>query len=404
MDEKRILIIDDEAMVRRTMADYLAECGHQTTTAADGIEGLARVRAESFDVVLIDLRMPEMDGLDLIATLSAEQPGLPLVVVSGTGLLGDAVEAMRRGAWDYVTKPIYDMDELVMTIGRVLDKARLMAERNRYQHELEQLNLSLEAEVARQTYDLQQANAELRRLDTLREQFIQNTAHELRTPLALVRGYIEVMAEGHLSLKEQKKALDVAHQQVLVLVKLVEAITTLQDLNSHALQIGQIRADELLGTACQMVRQRAADSGIELHSISPADFPLFPGDFTRLAQALHQLLDNACKFSPKGSTVTIAAQMSPSSNVVHLSVADQGIGIPPEEHERIFERFYQIDGSTTRRYGGTGLGLALVKEIAAAHRGQVSVQSSVNAGSTFTISLPISEQNVTDHKLGERRS
>lgn len=390
MDKKRILIVDDEALVRRAMADYLIEGGYQTATASDGIEGLSRARAEAFDVILVDLRMPRLDGLDLIAAISVEQPELPLVVVSGVGLLGDVVEAMRRGAWDYVTKPIHDMDELAMTIERVLDKARLTAERNRYQRELEQLNLSLEAEVARQTHDLQQANAELLRLDSLREQFIQNAAHELRTPLALVRGYIEVLAEEDLNVEERRKALGIVHQQVMVLVGLVEAITTLQDLNEQTLRISQITAGELLGTACQMARQRAAGAGIELRSICPADFPPFPGDFTRLAQALYQLLDNACKFSPKGSAVTISAQTSPSGNVAHISVVDRGIGIPPEEHERIFERFYQIDGSTTRRYGGTGLGLAIVKEIAAAHGGQVSMQSSVNAGSTFTISLPIS--------------
>ncbi|MBN1890458.1 MAG: response regulator [Thermoflexales bacterium] len=393
MDEKHILIIDDERLVRRAMADYLAECGYQTAAAPDGMEGLALIRAKAFDAVLVDLRMPGMDGLDLIAAMSIEQPELPLVVVSGAGLLGDAVEAMRRGAWDYVTKPIHDMDELVMTIDRVLDKARLKAERNRYQHELEQLNLSLEVEVARQTHDLQQANAELRHLDTLREQFIQNVAHELRTPLALVRGYIEVLVEDELSIEEQKKALGVAHQQVMVLVELVEAITTLQDINSQALQISQVAVSELLHTACQMASQRAASSGIKLRSVCPADFSPLPGDFTRLAQALYQLLDNACKFSPTGSTVTITAHMSPLNNVVNISVADQGIGIPPEEHAHIFERFYQIDGSTTRRYGGTGLGLALVKEIATAHGGQVSIQSAVDAGSTFTISLPISLTN-----------
>lgn len=157
----RLLIIDDEPLIRHALADYLTECGYETVTAADGAEGLARARAERFHAVLVDLRMPEVDGLEVIATLQDEQPEVPVTVVSGTGVLNDAIEAMRRGAQDYVTKPIQDMDEVVVVVERVLEKARLIAERDRYQCELEQLNHSLEAEVARQTRDLQMQNREL---------------------------------------------------------------------------------------------------------------------------------------------------------------------------------------------------------------------------------------------------
>jgi two-component system phosphate regulon sensor histidine kinase PhoR len=118
-----------------------------------------------------------------------------------------------------------------------------------------------------------------------------------------------------------------------------------------------------------------------------------PGDFTRLSQALHQLLDNACKFSPEGTAVSIAAQVDGDEGVVRISVADHGIGIPAEEHERIFERFYQVDGSLTRRYGGTGLGLALAKEVVEAHSGRIGVESEVGVGSTFTMYLPLARKD-----------
>ncbi|MBN1582515.1 MAG: response regulator [Anaerolineae bacterium] len=160
----RILIIDDEALIRRTLADYLFERGYETAIAADGMEGLVQARNERFDIVLVDLRMPHMDGLEVIDALEIEQPGLPVVVVSGTGVLSDAVEAMRRGAADYVSKPIRDMNEIAVVIDRVLEKTRLIAERDRYQRELEQLNRSLEAEVARRTADLKQANVQLEHL------------------------------------------------------------------------------------------------------------------------------------------------------------------------------------------------------------------------------------------------
>lgn len=165
MNQKRILVIDDEVLIRRALADYLSECGYDTVTAGDGAEGLATARAQNFDAVLVDLRMPRVDGLEVVATLKAEQPQLPVIVVSGTGVLRDVIEAMRCGAWDYVTKPVHDMDEIAVIIDRVLDRASLIAERDRYQQELEQLNRSLEATVARQTADLRLQNRELTALN-----------------------------------------------------------------------------------------------------------------------------------------------------------------------------------------------------------------------------------------------
>ncbi|MBN1991260.1 MAG: response regulator [Anaerolineae bacterium] len=166
---EHILIIDDEPLIRRTLADYLAECGYKTFTAPDGAEGLKQARSQRFHMILVDLRMPRVDGLKVITALKAEQPELPLIVVSGTGVLSDAIEAIRQGAWDYVTKPIQDMAEIAVVVERVLERARLRAERDRYQRELEQLNRSLEAEVARQVKDLRAQNRELHALNRVSE-------------------------------------------------------------------------------------------------------------------------------------------------------------------------------------------------------------------------------------------
>jgi signal transduction histidine kinase len=250
------------------------------------------------------------------------------------------------------------------------------------------------ADLRRTNVQLEEANIELRQLDTLREQFIQNVAHELRTPLALVRGYVEMLARGELDPEEQKVALEVTSRRVEVLVELVEAVTTLQDLGSRPMHVEAISPTELILTACQMTAQRAANAGIELRCEECVNLPSFPGDFTRLSQALHQLLDNACKFSPESTAVTVSAWVDDDEGAMCISVTDQGIGIPPEEQERVFERFYQVDGGPTRRYSGTGLGLALAREIVEAHGGTVSVESEVGAGSTFTLHLPLSREGL----------
>jgi signal transduction histidine kinase len=245
------------------------------------------------------------------------------------------------------------------------------------------------ADLRKTNVQLEQANADLRQLDELRGQFIQNVAHELRTPLALVRGYVEMLARGDLNPEERKVALEVTSRRVETLVEVVEAITSLQDLGAEPMRIGAVSPAELIETACRMTAQRAASAGIELRCDCPSDLPSFPGDFTILSQALHQLVDNACKFSSAGTTVTVSARVGSDEGVLCISVTDRGIGIPPEEHERIFERFYQVDGSLTRRYSGTGLGLALVKEVVEAHRGRISVESEVGVGSTFAMYLPL---------------
>jgi PAS domain S-box-containing protein len=139
---RRILIIDDEPLIRLSVADFLEESNYETFTAEDGLAGLEAARTHALDVVLIDLRLPRMDGLEVIDHLSQEQPDLPLVVFSGTAALGDALEAMRMGAWDYITKPVSDIEEILFVLDRVLDHAQLKAEVVRRERE----RAALEAE------------------------------------------------------------------------------------------------------------------------------------------------------------------------------------------------------------------------------------------------------------------
>jgi signal transduction histidine kinase len=571
----KILIVDGSPSIGNSLADHLTGIGYDTFVIENGGEALAKTKSQLFDAILIDLQIRQPDGLSVISKLVDESPDLPVIAVSGTGVLHDVVEAMRIGAWDHITKPIEDMNAVAVVLERVLDKADLIAERDRYQQEIERLNRSLETEVERQTQSLlaqnrrlkalnrvahaishsleldvmldraldaavsavdadagviwllnpstgylyvvsscgvetdalvsttpvmlgesicgdvalnghlrmgrrlprdawsveignqrlkgfiyvplrasggskinhqwkdgqtivgtlaifqqaaqefpahhiellmnigtqlglavtraqyaadlryanaqlEEANEELRELDMLREQFIQNVAHELRTPLALVRGYVEMLAGGDLTSSERDLAVRIASERVRSLVELVEVITTLQDLDTHPLMMSEVDLSELVEMACQMTAQRAAATGVQLHSNVSDTVPSISGDFKRLAQALHQLLDNACKFSESGSEVFIEPQISEDEEYILLSVTDRGIGIPDEEHDRIFERFYQVDGSPSRRYGGTGLGLALVKEIAEGHNGWVELDSTLGEGSTFTIGLPLS--------------
>jgi signal transduction histidine kinase len=242
---------------------------------------------------------------------------------------------------------------------------------------------------------LQRANRELRRLDELKDQFIQNVAHELRTPLTMVRGYVELLAQEDLDRTTQDTAIKTALSQTQILVQLVEAITTLQDLSIEGLTLDRIDLSELISTVRQLASQKALRAEIDLRVDCPTQPPTITGDFIWLSQALYQLLDNAIKFSPPGGQITLATHFDSASQELHITVEDQGIGVPADEQEQIFELFYQADGTTTRRFGGTGMGLAIVKRVVQAHGGRVWVESppqenddAVGGGSRFIIILP----------------
>jgi signal transduction histidine kinase len=248
---------------------------------------------------------------------------------------------------------------------------------------------------ARLLDNLQRAYHELRQLDELKDQFIQNVAHELRTPLTLVRAPLELLMRGNLDPVDQQQAIHTAASHAERLVQLVEGITTLQDLTTKGPTTQPINLSELVETALQLANQKAIRSGTELKADYPPDLPAWSGDFVWLSQALYQLLDNAIKFSHRGSNITLRLRIDQDKDELQIEVEDQGIGISPDEQTRIFDLFYQVDGTASRRYAGTGMGLAIVQRVVQAHGGKVCAESPVKRddaglgpGSRFIIRLP----------------
>jgi sigma-B regulation protein RsbU (phosphoserine phosphatase) len=150
---QRVLVIEDDPVARFNIVSYLEDSGFAVVEEGDGASGIQVARASRPDLVLCDLRMPGADGLDVLQTLHAEQPDLPVVVVSGTGVLGDAVEALRKGAWDFVTKPIQDMAVLEHAINGAIEKARLVRDNRRFQADLERANRQLREHLEQFEHD-----------------------------------------------------------------------------------------------------------------------------------------------------------------------------------------------------------------------------------------------------------
>ena len=227
-----------------------------------------------------------------------------------------------------------------------------------------------------------------RELDRLQREFIQNVSHELRTPLALIRGHAEVLESGWMGelSSEQKQSVGVIVRRAQLLAKLVNDIVNILEIDRRKLVREPTDLAWVVRASLADLQAVAEQAEIVLSAEITPDLPPISGDAIALRRMVDNLVGNAIKFTPAGGRVTV--RLAQRENGMTLQVADTGIGIPSEHQERIFERFHQINGSATRKYGGMGLGLALVKEIAEAHGGQVSVTSQVGVGTTFAVSLP----------------
>lgn len=262
------------------------------------------------------------------------------------------------------------------------------------QKALKDSNHRLEQRVQARTKDLRDALERLTELNQLKSNFIANISHELRTPLTHLKGYLDLLAAealGPLSF-EQTNALRVLLKSENRLERLIEDLIlfSLASRGEMALSLEEVPMIELVRPVVIGSKQKAKAKGVTLESNLPEDLPSLKIDREKISWVLAQLLDNAIKFTPEGGTVRVKSWHE--SGIVHLSVEDTGIGIPADRIGEVFESFHQLDGSATRRFGGTGLGLTLVSRILDAHGLQIRITSEVNKGSNFDISFPVDNQ------------
>jgi signal transduction histidine kinase len=274
------------------------------------------------------------------------------------------------------------------------------------QSALNRSNRNLEKRVQEYTADLQNALQKLAELNQLKSNFIANISHELRTPLTHVKGYLELLADhtlGNLS-AEQDEAMMVMTRGVDRLETLINDLIKFSETAKGGLsiQIDQVSIGKIIGQTLAKSVDKAKKRGVVLNSKTPQTLPDVSADEENIHWVISQLVDNAIKFSNPGGKVSVLAETNDS--LVTISVIDSGIGIPRERLDEIFLPFHQLDNSPRRRYGGTGMGLALVKRILEAHNTSLHIQSLVDKGSLFRFSLPISEASTVSRafrRLGE---
>jgi signal transduction histidine kinase len=311
----------------------------------------------------------------------------PLAAVSGSGQAALALIPLRTGKKDVgilaLGHPASSDRAAALTpsdlsLLSIMGRQMAIAIENARMYALEQ----------KRTAELARALEQQRELDRLKNQFIQNVSHELRTPLAMILGYAELLSSGDLGQvrDEQEGPLEIIVQRSYVLRDLIENITAILENEIREPLREPVALNELVSAAITDFQVLAGQAGLTLHGDLSEEVQVVLGDAEHLRRVVDNLIGNALKFTPAGGTVAVS--LGGTNGDVMIEVTDTGIGIDAEHLGRVFDRFYQVDGTTRRTHGGCGLGLALVKEIVERHGGRVRVESQPGHGSKFTVLLP----------------
>jgi signal transduction histidine kinase len=381
----RVLHIEDDPRNRLLVRKLLAADGHEVIDAADGLEGVRLAIAQRPDLVLVDLNIPGLDGYEVTLRLRGEAAlrGVPIVAITAEG---DKETSYAVGCDGFVQKPI-DARQFAVQVGsylsghreRVANPGDATGERLRAQSG--RIVAHLEAKVA----ELSSANDRLRDMDRLRTEFYRNISHELATPLTPIVGYLRMLSDEELGdvSPPQAKALRAMDDCVRRLRGVLDNLVDVTGLETGKMRFLHRDYDflDLVRRAIAALADAYDDRKITLIEELPrGPLPAY-GDSDRLGRAVGQLLDNAAKFSPEGGGVGVRVRALETS--YELVVADTGPGVPADRAERVFEPFYQVDGSATRAHGGVGVGLAIARRVARGLGGDVRVTSGAAVGGQF---------------------
>ena len=405
--EARLLVVDDEESLRITTAAIFEKEGYVVDTASSGDEAISLLSQGDYDLVLTDLHMEGGDGLSVLNQIRRHAPLTISVVLTGFASVESAIAALQEGAYDYLVKPC-DIESMKHTIRRGVEHRRLMLAEQKARADLKQLNLDLEMRIEERTAELKRLNVELAEANRAKDVFLATLSHELRTPLTPVVGWIKLLRSGTLDEKSVLQALDAIERNAWLQSRLIDDLLDTSRIATGKLHFEPKPTDlnVVVNAAVDTVRSNAAARDINLSvNLAPASLVVM-GEPVRLQQIAWNLVSNAIKFTDPGGKVNVTTGMSGAE--AHLEVMDTGVGIEADFLPHVFDRFRQADGSTSRRHGGLGLGLAIADALAKMHGGRLEANSDgVGRGATFKLRMPLAtvgsvtteKPSVTVHSL-----
>jgi signal transduction histidine kinase/HPt (histidine-containing phosphotransfer) domain-containing protein len=400
---------DDATLVLRELQrGGFAVTSHRVQTAADLT---AALDAQEWDVVISDYSMPQFSGLDALAIVRAKYPDLPFILVSGAIGEATAVTAMKAGANDYLLK-----DALIRLASAVRRAIQETLAHRAAEDELRRAHAQLEQHIAERTAALAEANtkllaeiAEKKRIqDELqiakaaaenanfaKSEFLANMSHEIRTPMTAIMGHADMLMDSALSQSDRLSAIQTIRRQSEHLLTIINDILDLSKIEAGRMEVEPLDCDpcQIAGDVASLMRVNAIERGVRLELQFQGRIPqTIRTDPTRVRQILVNLVGNAIKFTETGGVqivVSLGQGAAPDESSLRFEVIDSGIGMSAEQIRGLFQPFKQGDSSTTRRFGGTGLGLMIARRLARMLNGDISVQSMPQLGSRFTFSIAI---------------
>ena len=354
-------MIDDEESMRDSCCLILAREGFETDMAENGTIGLQKIQENNPDFVLIDLKMPGISGLEVLDKVKEYNPDIIPIVITGYATVESAVEAMKRGAYDFLPKP-FSPEELRLIVKRGLERKRLIQE----------------AESLRKEKKL------------IEENFVTFVSHQLRSPMVAIAQYIETILSGTVGKVDSKpkKMLQRARTRLEGLFDLINDWLSMARMNGVDLEgkSHPVNLEEIISKLIDFLCPLAEENQIKLELAPSEGNPTALGDQESLEQVFSNLITNAIKYNNSQGAVTVSVKETPDN--ICVEVKDTGVGIAEEHLPYIFDQFYQVDRSKRQGDKGSGLGLTIAKKIIEAHGGSIRAQSTSGKGSTFTVLLP----------------
>ncbi|MGE0076918.1 MAG: response regulator [Bacteroidales bacterium] len=401
----KVLIVDDNLKNLQLLSNLLSSNGYSIEYAINGTEALLWVEKVKFDIVLLDLMMPDIDGFEVCKRIKAIENycETPVIFLTAKNDVESITRGFKSGGVDYISKP-FNTDELLV---RVKNHIELKESKDK----LRDLNNWLNEQVALKTNELVKQNeeyvalnSELRDLnealtiskdraeesDRLKTAFLQNLSHEIRTPMNAIMGFTNLLSKSDLSTEEQLSYIEIIQSSSNQLLTIVDDIITTSRLETKQMKVNEqtVNLKEIFANLSSVYLPEAENKNLnfDFRNTIIDEHSVVITDKEKLYQVLSKIISNAIKFTNTGG---VEVYCSSNTNTIQFSVKDSGVGIPNEAFASIFDRFRQVDISMSRQYGGTGLGLSIAKAYVELLGGKIWVDSEIDVGSTFYFTIPL---------------